>query len=245
MPGKYLFQPRPRGETTVVESQAARGAAEKFEEVVARVKAAYWPQIWMEVEIPREEAGSGARSVTAAPVTVSVRELPQVDLPSRYEGSAFYEATMSTPVGPLIDVEREEEAEQGLHWFATQVFLPFFISREALFGKADFDESGAREVTPRHLEELKIPDFYFLNILGAPFVRKFGLEPFQNPKINPPSLQRRWMMRTPEGALVFRAKVEADRWNGPSEPPTDFYDWEGRFRIIEKIEPKKKPRGLP
>ncbi len=242
MPGKYLFQQGPRGGTTVVESEGAKGGAEKFEAVVERVRAAYWPHIWMEVDIPREERGSGARSVTAAPVTVSIRELPLTDRPAHYEGSAFYEVVMAAPVGPLLDVDREEDAEQGLHWFATQVFLPFFISREALFGKVDFDESGAREVAPRHLESLLIPDFYFLNVLGAPFVRKFGLEPFQNPKINPPALQKRWMMRTPEGALVFRAKTEADRWNGPAEPPTDFYDWEGRFRIIEKIEPKKKTR---
>ncbi len=212
--------------------------------MVARVRAAYWPHIWMELDIPREESGSGARSVAATPVTVSIRELPQVDKPAKYEGSAFYEVVLSTPVGPIIDVEREDDAEQGLYWFVTQVFLPFFISREALFGKADFDESGAREVRPSHLEKVLIPEFYFLNILGAPFVAKFGLEPFQNPKINPASLQKRWMMRTPEGALVFRAKVEADRWNGPSEPTMDFYDWEGRFRIIEKIEPKKKTKGF-
>lgn len=245
VPGKFLYQAQPHGATTVVDGvDMAGGADAKFAVVVDQIQSSYWPHLWMELEVPREDAKPARRTVAHAPVVVAARELPQVDTPARFLGSPFYEITLSTPIGPLIDVEREEDAEQGLHWFVSQVFLPFFISREATFGKADFDPSGAREITPRHLERLVIPDFYFLNVLGVAFVRKYGIEPFQNPKINPVELQKRWLMRTPEGALLFRAKVEADRWNGSENPTIDFYDWDGRFRIIEKLEPKRK-KGAP
>jgi hypothetical protein len=240
VPGKFLFQRRPREATTVVSAGSDPKFAD-FGEVVASIKAGYWPHVWMQLDVPREEARASRRSVAQNPVLVAIRELPQVDTPARYLGSPFYEVTMSTSVEPLIDVEREEDAEQGMHWFVSQIFLPFFISREALFAKADFDPSGAREVQVRHLERLLIPDFYFMNVLGSPYVTKYGMEPFQNPKINATELQKRWMMRTPEGAVLFRAKVEAGRWNGRDEPSMDFYDWDGRFRIIERIEAKQKP----
>ncbi len=241
--GKFLLQAEPRGATTVVEApEGLRAGA--FEEAVDKVKRAHWPHIFMALEVPREEAGGARRSVAEVPVTVSVRELPVSDSPAKYAGSPFFEVAIAIPFSALIDVEREEDAEQGMHWFVNQVFLPFLISREALFGKADFDPTGAREVAPRHLENLLIPDFYFLNALGVPFVKKYGVEPFLNPKINPVELQKRWLMRTPEGALIFRAKTEADHWNGADEPTVDFHEWEGRFRILEKIEPKKKARPL-
>ena len=239
-PGKYLYQTEPRSATTVVEEPVGREA--DFASVVERIRGAHWPHIFMALELPREEAGGKKRSASQIAVTVAVRELPTTDTPAKYAGSSFYEVSLATKVSGLIDVEREEDAEQGLHWFMSQVYLPFFISREALYGRADFDPSGARDVTVRDLEKLKVPDFYFLNALGVPFIKKYGPEPFLNPKINPVELQKRWLMHTPEGAMIFRAKVEADRWNGPGEPPIDFHDWEGRFRIIEKIEPKKKSR---
>jgi hypothetical protein len=241
VPGRFLYQAEPRGATAVVEA-AREAAAQDFGAVVERVARAHWPHIFMALDIPREEARGKRRSLAQVPVTAAVRELPVAETPARYQGSPFFEVSLTLKVSALIDVEREEDAEQGLHWFVSQVFVPFFISREALYGRADFDPSGAREVLPRHLEKLVIPDFYFLNALGVPFVKKYGPEPFLNPKINPVELQKRWLMRTPEGAMIFRAKVEADRWNGPGEPTVDFHDWEGRFRIIEKIEPKKKGR---
>lgn len=241
VPGRYLYQKEPRAATVVVGEKAATGKAD-FAAVVETLRTAHWPHIFMALDIPREEAKGARRSSAQVPVTVAVRELPALDTPARYAGSPFFEVSLSTKVSGLIDVEREEDAEQGLHWFVSQIFLPFFISREALYGRADFEPSGARDVAPRHLEKLVLPDFYLLNALGVPFVKKYGVEPFLNTKINPVELQKQWLMRTPEGALIFRAKVEADRWNGPSEPAIDFHEWEGRFRIIEKIEPKKKSR---
>lgn len=241
VPGRYLYQTEPRSATTVVEAAGKTSEAD-FAGVVERIRGAYWPHIFMALDIPREEAKGTRRSVVEVPVTVAIRELPVTDTPAKYLGSPFFEVSLALKVSAVMDVEREEDAEQGLHWFMSQVFLPFFISREALYGRADFDPSGAREVLPKHLEKLLIPDFYFLNALGVPFVKKYGIEPFLNVKINPVELQKRWLMHTPEGAMIFRAKTEADRWNGPGEPTVDFHDWEGRFRIIEKIEPKKKPR---
>jgi hypothetical protein len=44
------------------------------------------------------------------------------------------------------------------------------------------------------------------------------------------------MARTPEGAVLFRCRVEADRWNGPGEPPVDFHEWGGRFAMLERLE---------
>jgi hypothetical protein len=242
--GKYLYEEGPhRGAVVHEESAEGDSTGALFSKAVDTVRGKHWPHLWMSVTIPREETKTGEHSETPTRVLVSMRELPQVDTPAKFLGSPFYEIAMALSVEPLIDVEREEDAEQGLHWFVGQVFLPLFISREALYGRADFDPSAARELTPRHLERLTIPDFYFLNVLGPEFVRKFGVEPFQDARINPPELQRRWLMRTPEGALVFRAKTETGRWNGSGQPPVDFYDWEGRFRIIEALRPKKARGG--
>jgi hypothetical protein len=239
-PGRYLFEEGPHGGAVVREEHELgdpHGA--RFAAAVEAVRNKHWPHLWMAVEIPRHETHTGERSGRVWPVTVSLRELPVADTPARYIASAYYELSMALSVEALIDVEREEDAEQGLHWFVSQVFLPLFISREALYGKADFEPTAALEVTPRHLERVLVPDFYFLNVLGPPYIRKYGIEPFQDPRINPVDLQRRWLMRTPEGALLFRAKTETARWNGLDEPPVDFYEWEGRLRILDAIRPKK------
>jgi len=244
--GKYLFQSQPGAETSIVEEKEGgdpRGA--KFARAVETVRGTYWPNVWMAVEIPREDPRTGQRASTWVPVVVALRELARSGAADAYRGSEYCEITVSLSAATLMDVEREDDSEQGLHWFANQVFVPLLISREAVFGKADFDPSAAREVTLRHLEKLQVPDFFLLNYLGPEYVRTYGVEPFLNRVINPLELQRKWMLRTPEGALLFRAKVEADRWNGRQEPPVDFHEWEGRFQILRGLRGTGNPKARP
>jgi hypothetical protein len=190
----------------------------------------------MEAQVPWEDRRRGASGTKAVPFVCAVPELPTRDPPAPDRGSPFYEISLTAPVTALIDVDREEEGEQGLEWVLTQLFVPLFISREALFGNVDFEPSSAREVTPLHLERLVLPDLYLFNMLGAPFVGKYGIEAIRKLPTNPPSLQSRWMARTPDGAVLFRCRVEADRWNGPGELPVDFHAWGGRFALLEALE---------
>jgi hypothetical protein len=242
--GRYVFHAAPRSAAVEIEENAEgdRSGA-LFASAVDKVRGAHWPHLWMQVRVPHTMQRRDDGGATNVPVVVSLRELPVADTPAKYEGSSFYEVSMTLPMDPLLDVEREESSEEGLFWFTTQVFLPLFISREALYGKVDFDPTSARDVTPRHLEKLMLPDFFLINVLGAPYVRKYGLETIRALPVNPLALQKKWMMRTPEGALLFRARVETDRWNGNDEPPVDFYDWRGRFAILDGLERGANVKG--
>lgn len=235
--GRTVHQEGPGGKAQPFEEPElgdAKGA--RFAAAVRRISAGHWPHVWMQAHVPWESSARGASGSEPVPVVAAVRELPARDSAALYQGSPFYEVSLTAPVSALIDVEREEEGEQGLEWLLSQVLLPLFISRGSLLGKVDFDPSGARDVKPFHLERLVLPDLYLFNLLGAPFVRKYGVEALRRLPTNPPSLQRRWMARTPEGAVVFRCRVEADRWNGAGEPPLDFHSWGGRFALLEGLE---------
>ncbi len=235
--GRTVHQPKPGSTATAYEErEAGDPAGARFLAAVTRVHEGHWPHVWMQAQVPWEDRQRGASGTKAVPVVFAVRELPARDPPGQERGSPFYEISLTAPVSALIDVEREEEGEQGLEWVLTQLFLPLFISREALFGNVDFEPSSAREVTPLHLERLVLPDLYLFNLLGAPFVRKYGMEALRKLPTNPPSLQSRWMARTPEGAVLFRCRVEAGRWNGPGELPVDFHAWGGRFALLEALE---------
>jgi hypothetical protein len=235
--GRTVHQTDPQGPALPFEEPLSSAASpDRFPDAVDRVKGGFWPHVWMQAAVPWQEGRRGTSGTRPVPVVVSLRELPQRDSPARHEGSAFYEVSMAAPVSGLLDVEREEEGEQGLEWVLTQFFIPLFISRGALYGKVDFDPSGAREVKPYHLEHVTLPDLYLFNLLGAPFVRKYGERALRALPTNPPSLQRRWMARTPEGAVLFRCRVEADRWDGAGEMPVDFHAWGGRFALIEGLE---------
>jgi len=243
--GRTMHEPAPGGPArTHEEPEPGDPTGARFSAAVSRVADGFWPHVWMQAQVPWEDRRRGAAGARPVPAVVSVRELPARDGPAGYEGSPFYEVSIAAPVSELVDVEREEEGEQGLEWVLTQVFLPLFISREAMLGKVDFEPSGAREVTPSHLERLLLPDLYLFNLLGAAFVRKYGVEALRQLPTNPPALQRRWMARTPEGALLFRCRVEADRWNGPGEPPIDFHAWPGRFALLERLGEAAR-RGQP
>jgi len=74
----------------------------------------------------------------------------------------------------------------------------------------------------------------------------YGVEPFLNRVINPLELQRKWMLRTPEGALLFRAKVEADRVERQAGATgLDFHEWEGRFQILAGPSRNGESEGRP
>ncbi len=235
--GRTVHQPSPDGPAASVEEpEFGDDNGSRFSSSVDRVRAGHWPHVWMQASIPWEERSRGSSGERPVPAVVALRELPAREAPARYQGSPFYEFSLTAPVSALIDVEREDEGEQGLEWVLTQVFLPLFISREAMLGKVDFDPSGAREVKPYHLEHLVLPDLYLFNLLGAPFVRRYGERALRSLRTNPASLQKRWMARTPEGAVLFRCRVEADRWNGPGEPPVDFHAWSGRFALLDHLE---------